>query len=208
MKKFITPLITILLFTSCGSGGSSNSDEKKVAELETAIVSAEASAVVETEIFLGFKFGMSDKQLREHLDQLVNEGRVYIDEKGNYAYDFSTGQNVIKFTFVPKYHDNKLYRLNFIMDNHGNSIGTPSLNTVLAAKTFMETDRSGFRSFITEDILGDAVYTHVKNNLIICFDTPSKGGRMSYINAPVEKVVREQAQAQKNDNKNRTLSDF
>lgn len=206
MNKNLFSFIAFMLLVSCGTGISSRNNQKEI-NLNEAILVAEKAEAVDTVIFLGFKFGMTNEQVVRHLEDLEDEGQVYTDSRGRYAYDFHTGQTALKLGFSPKYHEGGLYQLDFILNNHENSIGTPVLNTVLAAKTFMETDRKEFQTFITEDLLGETVYTFIKNNLIIQFETPANG-IMSYINAPMAHVVREQKNAEKDSAKNRTLSDF
>ncbi len=201
MKKITALLVICYVAMSCGSRVPPEE------QLKDAIEAAEQSEATEMDIFLGFKFGMTDEQLTEHLNDLEQAEKVYVDHRGAYAYDFHTRSTIIKLTFKPRYYNGELYRLDFAMSNYENSIGSPELNTVLGASTFQDSGQTGFQSFITENIIGETIYTFIKGNLIVQFE-PFSSGMMSYINAPIERVQREEVNLQKNNDRDRTLSDF
>jgi len=64
-------------------------------------------------IFLNFRFGMSEKEFKSHLNKLIEEKKLYKDPITNFlTYDLVSDQyTTIKCTFSPEYYEGKLYKL-------------------------------------------------------------------------------------------------
>lgn len=205
MKKIL--LIYLIFFSisiSCKT-----KQEKEKEELEKAITVAENSPITEKSIFLGFFFGMTPKDADKHTEDLVSNGKMYTDEKGYYTYDFQTHSSmVILNTRIKTYFEqDSLYKMEFLFVPSIDSYSTGRLNCVLAAHAFMATDHVGFKTYINEISEKITEYFAIKDNLIIKFDSDGYG-RMSYINAPIERriIVRQEMEA--DEKASTTVSDF
>lgn len=206
MKKILLAFTASLLFIGCGNGNV-NEKENKEKALQEAITAAQNANITEKEIFLGFRFGMTLEEVRNHLDKLEETGKVYVDDQRNYVYDFHTELTTLRTSFVPLFHNDSLYKFNFYFTTENTLIDSAELNMLQAVKTFSQTDRTGFDFFIYEDVMGDTEYFYIKNNLIIHFDAIARA-RMSYINAPIDKVVEDAEKTEQTENKQSTISDF
>lgn len=197
-----------LWLASCGSHQMPLPEKDKLAE---AIAYAETTPITETRLFLGFKFGMTQKEVTAHLDSLEDIGKVYIDKENQYAYDFHTDSklyNAIMVTFLPEFYHDSLYRMDFMLHAKEESLlDSPVLNMLAAERNFRDADKTGYRDFTTTDISGEEIHTYIKANLIIQFDVRSLA-RMSYINAPVERRIKDDQRAELEKDRDRTISDF
>lgn len=189
MKAFLQALVFVVfmpaLFSCISSNGKSEDIKRK--ELLAAIEQAEQSEQIENELFLGFKFGMTEKEVDDYLNQLVKEGKVYLNDTREYQYDYNNKSGITYYiNFAPLYHDDKLYEITYPIKS---SLIPSSGDYIFMASDFIRSERgTQFRLHITEDILGEAVYTCIKDNLVVEFKNTSTSV-MKYINAPVERIV-------------------
>ena len=186
MKAFVKTLVfaaCLSVLWSCASSTEKSVEEK----LKLAIEQAEQSDEIETDLFLGFKFGMSDKEVDNYLKQLVKEGKVYLNDTREYQYDYNNKSGITYYiNFAPLYHDDKLYEITYPIKS---SLIPSSGDYIFMASDFIRSERgTQFRLHITEDILGEAVYTCIKDNLVVEFKNTSTSV-LKYINAPVERIV-------------------
>src|SRR5690554_4739874 len=102
MKTFLAITLTAMMLWGC----SSSSEGKKEEELKQAIEQAQQSGIIETDLFLGFKFGMTEKDVENHFDQLVKEEKVYLTSTRKYQYDYDTESGfTYELSFIPSFHD-------------------------------------------------------------------------------------------------------
>lgn len=186
MKAFVKTLVfaaCLSVLWSCASSTEKSVEEK----LKLAIEQAEQSDEIETDLFLGFKFGMTEKEVDDYLNQLVKEGKVYLNDTREYQYDYNNKSGITYYiNFAPLYHDDKLYEITYPIKS---SLIPSSGDYIFMASDFIRSERgTQFRLHITEDILGEAVYTCIKDNLVVEFKNTSTSV-MKYINAPVERIV-------------------
>lgn len=186
MKAFVKTLVFAVCLSALWSCVSSK-EKRKEDELKFAIEQAELSEQAENDLFLGFKFGMTEKEVKKHLDQLMKEEKIYLNKAMEYQYDYTSNFGVVNnINFVPKFHDGKLYEMVFPIVN---SLTPSKGDYIFMASDFISSDKGKqFKSIITEDIFGETVYTSIKGNLIIKFEN-SSGSKMRYTNAPVDRIV-------------------
>lgn len=193
MKRQVFILFVVLVFASCV-----DADKRALSELETATINAENSQIVETKCFLDFEFGMTEKEVNNHFRKLQREGRIYFT-RGRYQYDFSFRGMTIHLNFRPEFFDGKLYKITYPceVDFTGGS------GHVFLAVAFND-ERTDFRILINTDILGETYYTNYKDNLIATFAE----NHMIYENAPVSKLVKQQAEEKRMAEYERSKSNF
>ena len=73
-------IATLILFGCNLKQNESNNDERADEELRTAKKNAEESEIVVDTVFLGLKFGMSEKEVKKHLKQLVSSKKLYLSD--------------------------------------------------------------------------------------------------------------------------------
>lgn len=186
MKAFFKTLVFAVCLSALWSCVSSK-EKRKEDELKFAIEQAELSDQTENDLFLGFKFGMSEKDVDNHLKKLLKEGKLYLNNSKEYQYDYTSKYGIKNnVNFIPKFHEGKLYEMVYPIVNPL----TPSKGDyIFMASDFISSDKGKqFKSIITEDIFGETVYTSIKGNLIIKFEN-SSGSKMRYTNAPVDRIV-------------------
>lgn len=203
MRK-LSIFLTICLFTACSGGG--NPTDKTDNLYKQALIEAQHADQTENELFLGFKFGMSEKEIRAHLEKLRKDGKVYVNDDSQFQYDFIHSSGLtLYFNFIPEYYEGILYEMAYPIRN---SFGPSSGDYVFVAGAFLDSERmSGFSRFITKDILGEPIYTYTKGNLIITFEN-SGGAEMKYTNAPIAKIVKAGEESEKREKAKESYSDF
>lgn len=185
MKEFIKLALimcTLLLF---GCAQKENANTKR--DLEKSMKMAEQSKMIETDLFLGFKFGMSEYEVKDHLEKLVARNKIYINDNGKYQYELTNDFGVMFYvTFVPFFHENRLYKMVYPVEN---STFPTANDHIYIVSSFKNSDRAKeFDRFVTKDIIDNTVYTFVKDNLIVTFKT-SVYPMMIYSDAPTDKLV-------------------
>lgn len=192
MKYIIYVLLCIGLLSSCNTEKQRQEDQRL--QLEMAINNAEKSEIKVDSILLGFKFGMSEDETRDHIFRLIDEKKIYINDNSFY-YNFHTSLGAIKSRIKTNFHDNKLYQVILIFERMGD-IDVPTYFVVEADKAFKEKAKAeGFEYFLTYDIMDNRQTNYIKDNLIVELSS-TINGTMSYTNAPIIKLVDA-------DNKNR-----
>ena len=105
-------LIALLLFIGCES--TTNSTDR-YSEYNKKVAQEIESGKRIDDIFLGFKFSFTEKETNKHWKKLLEEDRIYLDDKNSYCYDFILGkndwQNAVA-NFQTEYYEDKLYKLN------------------------------------------------------------------------------------------------
>lgn len=206
MKKSLFGLLTICLFVGCNNHGSkTNVKQSEKEALEMAVVNAQKSIESEKEIFLGFRFGMSESEVDSLFNVLLKSNKIYANSESSYQYDFNTENYNFYLNFVPKYYEGKLYEMVYPLTN---TLIPSSKDYVFAALAFIRSERGkSFAKFTTKDALGDEVYTNIKGNLIVSFYSGRKA-IMKYTNAPIAKIVDDIEEQKKQEKAKETYSDF
>lgn len=201
MKNIIVLLISVFVLWSCNSQKESKEDA-----LKRAVEQAELSEQIENDLFLGFKFGMTEKEVRAHYNTLIDEGKIYLNSSRRYQYDLNDEYGIIYYiTFIPQYYDNSLYEMLYPIERANISIGN---DHIMVASFFRSsTKENGYDWFITEDILNDPIYTFVKNNLVVTFSNTVRPA-MKYTNAPIDKAMSENKKLEIEKKANESASEF
>jgi hypothetical protein len=194
-----------LLFAGCSSP--KKDDREREGKLQLAVKAAEESRFIEAELFLGFKFGMSKDEIGKHLSNLMSQGEIYLNEKGKYQYDFIDKHGIkYYFNFTPEYYDEKLYKMIYHITSALHIADGNEYYFIRDA--FGHSDRmTSFHSFITKDVTDEAVYTCIKDNLVITFKSIA-GSVMIYENAPISKIIRERRDAEIERKSKKSSSNF
>lgn len=158
MKKIIIALLSVAYFCSC-SQTAQNSKEKETNDLELAYKRAASSTIYEDTIYLGFRFGMTEKEVNKHFDKLVKSKKVYVEDYTNkYRHIINFQGMEIKYGFAFEYFENKLIRLKMYGDR----------DAIFTMKLFQEA-KPGYKLGIYTDLLGDKTYIQQKNNVVVLF---------------------------------------
>ena len=190
----------LLLLSSCSNTNTNNKQEVKDG-LGEAIENAKNSPIVETKLFLDFRFGMTKKEAEKHVTKLVREGKFKEDYRGKYFCYFTTKLGLeCKIYASPSYHNGELYKMTY------------PIESVLVGKeeyavydTFKESERFlGFNCYSKKNILDDWVHTCIKDNLVITF----KDSKMIYENAPISKLAKEEENQKKQEEYKKSASEF
>ena len=198
MNKLFLLSVVMLLFFSCNQ--ESDRKNKAETELSDAVSMAEKSEIIETKTFLGFEFGMTEKEVDSYFSKLRKEKEIYLNSSNRIQYDFSFNGMDIYLNFVPEYYEGKLYKMTYPANMWaGGSLGIH----VFLMKAFKET-RDGFKSYLNYNVLGDTYYTSIKDNLIVTFED----SRMIYENAPISKLAKQKNEEIKNEKSNKSNSKF
>ena len=186
-----------------------STDNNTVAEeqkLEIAIDNAQKSDEIETEIFLDFRFGMTEKEVQNHYLKLLKSKKIYKNTSGIYQYDLNLENSfVIHLTFKPQYYEGELYEMIFptTYAKTGNSAGC-----IFAVSAFTDSGKNkDFDCYDTVDYDGEEEYIYIKDNLIISF-SDFITSRMTYSNAPILKKISDIKSQITQEKVNETLSDF
>lgn len=206
MKRyFILILLGTLTVVSCMSPEEKKAKmererlEKTEALLDSALARASCSDILETETFLGYKFGMSENEVKNHTRKLIRQGKL--SRTISYTFHGEYGLSY-KVRPVPRFYKGKMYAL----DCYATSTltGTSDGTHVMLAKPFGDSRGVNFEYFITKDVLGESVYTYIKDNMVVRF---SNGG-MHYINAPIETLAMQEREQEKHEMMNKSVQEF
>jgi len=198
MKRLFQICLFAIVFTACNS--SANQEKKQQwerdAEYFNAIEQAENSPQIEKNLFLGFKFGMTPNEVKQHINKLRKEKKIHVDQFGDYYYIFHTNHGDAKMTFSPAYYNDSLYRMQY------GFTGMPGAVCIVTAKDLFDKANLGYKSY-TYQIEGFRPELYrIKDNVIVMFDFDL--ARMTYTNAPITKQI----EAKNKRKTNETLLDF
>ncbi len=207
MKKYLLLLLPVLLL-SCGESKQEKSDEK-AAEMAASITKSENTlqALIDANIhnqpqidtaFLGFTFGMTERQAIDHYNELVKQKRLIKDESNHYVYPMAFELVKAKAAIAPQFNDNKLYKISLVIMPDQESATTETVY-LQAAATYMK-KYSDYKMFKEANELDGSnhAYHFIKNNLHIFLHENIDGAVAEYINMPVAQAL---------DKKNKTIAD-
>lgn len=204
MKKsiLITMLLCVLLI---GCNSDSQQSKKVKSEFESAVESANKSDVAETDLFLGFKFGMTEDEELAHFRKLYEDEKIYLNSKNKYQFDF-TSESGMKYylTFSSKYHNGELYRKIYWISS---DIAWDELGYMVLFKSFSD-NSNGFKNFIIEDDFGETTYYAIKDNIVVTFMKTSISQMMIYENAPIAVMAKEEEEKLKREEYEKSASEF
>lgn len=199
MKNFLLTTLAIvgMVLAFAGCTNKKTEEQKRTDEFNNALEKAEKSPVVETELFLGFRLGMSKKQVKEFTDSLKKAGKIHTDITNTYVYNFALSDGInIPIRFDPDYYKGKLYKVKYTIGGVL-SISDGKGEMFLIKEAFDDTEKS--KSFQSYTFRGDydkddLKFYYIKDNMLISFWHGITESYMSYENVPIAKQVeREQA---------------
>lgn len=200
MNRLLLLSVIMLSFFSCNQQKKESGKKNKAEnDLIEAISKAEESEIIETKTFLGFEFGMTDQEVNNYLLKLKKEGKIYINSRNSFQYDFYLSGMEIYLNFVPEYYEGKLYKITYPANT---KLGVKDVHIFLLS-AFRDT-KDDFKTHINEDILGDTYYTNIKDNMIITF----RDSKMIYENAPISKLAKQKEEEIRKEKSNKSNSEF
>lgn len=195
MKKTTFLLIAAIATIFCACDMQSNRKTKqKLSELEKyklAYKEASNSAITLDTIFLGLRFGMTQKEVDNHLRKMQDNRKLKTDGFGRYQYIFFLNDNTtLTSSLSAEFFNDKLYKFMLNIDGYyvGNTlISFDSQYLSNKAKSLFvakyKIDKDNFVGYYYT-LEGLGMYScFINKNLLVEF---SPLGSMSYINIPVE----------------------
>lgn len=204
MKNLL--IILTALFVLSGCGNSTTNKKAGTDEALAAFEQATLSPQLVSSIFLGFNFNMSKQDVQKHFSELLKQGKVTTDSKGQYTYDFHTEQGSVIANFSEEYYNDTLCCFALKFQTGAGLIGTPELAMQSAIDVFQKQSQ-GYTFYINEAIESSPSYLFIKNNAVVKFSSLTDA-MMRYINAPKYALLQESKEKTKSDKVNSTLSDF
>lgn len=210
--KNVLILILMILVTSC----SINNPNKEVVTnpdtYETAYEKASTSKLSIDTIFMGLRFGMSQKQVSSYMKNMLHDGKIRINDLGQYEYIFKTRNADISATLAANYFKGKLYEFIVNLDTYyinGVPLNTMSMDVISygVKKLFLIKylkEQTGFKKYNYNNGLGNSI-CYIKDNLAIDI---SPIGVIRYINVPIEKQKASSDNKKKSSDITNTLSDL
>lgn len=188
MKKLFVCITFMAVFVAlCGCGGSNNgkSFEKEKKTLNQAIEEAEKKPRLETNVFLGFKIGMTKKEYEKHYAELLEQGKITeVDGKPQYNITTKDGWEGT-LTFAAKTYKDSLYSITFlILDEDLENAAHLHL-----LSSFKASEKSSEYEHYTEnsEYNNTPIETYIKDNLVIQFGL----NRVTYYDAPTKAIEKQ-----------------
>lgn len=162
MKKIL--FLFLILLSSCGEikkMQEAQEDELRQKEYSELFELAKTSSQRSDTLYLGFRFGMTSKEVNKHFKKLIKEKIVSTDYADRYTTDI-TLKGVIKrqATFRTEYYKDRLCTFSLVLDD-------PS-DYIFAVSTFKDANKD-MRLAITKWLDGKTKYAMFKNNMVIEF---------------------------------------
>lgn len=210
--KNVLILIMMIWVTSC----SINNPSKEVATnpdtYETAYEKASNSKQSIDTIFMGLRFGMSEKQVSSYLRKMLHDGKIRANDLGQYEYVFKTRNADISATLGANYFNGELYEFIINLDTYyinGVPLNTMSMDVIsdgvkgLFIIKYLKEEK-GFKKYNYNNGLGNSI-CYIKDNLAIDI---SPLGVIRYTNVPIERKKSSSDNKKKSSDITETLSDL
>ncbi len=181
MKKILFILIAFVAFSSCEEiKKAQEAQEKRNAqkEYDELFEKAKTSQQRSDTLYLGFRFGMSPKEVKSHFKKLIKEKVVSLDYLDRYTTELTLRGGIKRnATFRTEYYKDKLCKLTFVIDE--------PYEYIFVFSAFREAnEEKKLKWTITEWLENKPRYTMFNNNMVIEF-TGIIDSRMSFIDASV-----------------------
>lgn len=208
MKKqlpILAAIMSVIFAFALGCRQKSTKDTMRDS-FEEALIKAEHSQETETELFLGFRLGMSEDELNLFLDSLEHSGKVFIDRSGEYKYNFNISSNLsIEIGFHPMFENNSLYAVAYLLSGEYN-LGNEMEMMLLA---FNESERGKtFRGYYLEDDSGETTYHYIKDNLMVSFIKNGLSSYIKYENVPISRRIKRAKENQDEEARKQSEAEF
>lgn len=206
MKKLLLATIVIVAafaFVGCKQ----KAKEATMREsFEKALVKAEHSQQTETELFLGFRLGMSEEKVMLFLDSLERSGKVFVDDEGAYKYNFKlSSDHEIRIGFCPVFENDSLYAITYTLNSEyssGNEMGMMMIS-------FNQSERGKtFRGYYVDDVLGETSFHYIKDNLMVTFRKNGICSYMDYEDIPISSRVKREKENKDEEARKQSNKEF
>lgn len=210
--KNVLILILMILVTSCSINNPSKEAVTNPDTYEIAYEKASTSKQSIDTIFMGLRFGMSQKQVSSYMKNMLHDGKIRINDLGQYEYIFKTRNADISATLAANYFNGKLYEFIVNLDTYyinGVPLNTMSMDVISygVKKLFLIKylkEQTGFKKYNYNNGLGNSI-CYIKDNLAIDI---SHLGVIRYINVPIETQKASSDNKKKSSDITKTLSDL
>ena len=206
-KKITLIILTLVLLISC------NQAEKKAKEKEIAfdkkIESELNSGIRNDTIFLGYTFGMSEKEFNKKTSDLRKENKLYVNDSRTLAYKMTIDDNALgqdlEATFSPEYYNEKLFKLGVSVKS--TKYNTPELTQLQLVRLF--NDKYGFYDHSEKSILETTNnYYWIDGNRQIEVVCGFDDARIFYTDLLAEKEFETNKEIEQKEQLNKTKSDL
>ena len=195
-KKILALFIVSLFLFACNTEKKQQKEWNN--EFETAIEEAQKGEILKDTIFLNFRFGMSEKEVKKHCNLLLEHKKIYLDRNNKFTYDFHTSDITLRTRFVPEYFDNQLYKLTLLFEH---DIASNAICMFKAIDTFRgKALADGYKMYIYKNVLGEEEYYFINQNIVVKFIN----GMMVYTNQPIIEKIKLEKKKQEES----TINDF
>lgn len=215
MKNYLfIILITSLFVSSCNPKQNKNDYKINTAfeKYNEAYKKASQSKILIDTIFLGLRFGMTEKEVNNYLSEMKFKGKLGSDDIGRYEYKLINGNNTVKSSLSAEYYQGKLYK--FSLDFQEYAVN--DIYIQIDKKIMVNCAKNAFlnKSAIKNERFNAFYYTlegigmfscFIKNNLLVEF---SPLGNMSYINIPIESQKENQEKQAKKQKSQDSMMDL
>lgn len=172
MKK-LAYLIALVVMASCGMQ-EKNEQQRRNEDCKAIEDSAKVNTAGKTDIYLGFKFGMNDKEILRHIKKLEKEGKAERDYAGRCIVPM-IGPHGTEYKAVlgVEYYDDKARKYTFKTDGSGDYI--------MIFSAFEEANKGVFSIYENEGIKG---YYMQIDNILCKFMQVLGTSIVSFLDAP------------------------
>lgn len=155
-------------------------------QAEQAMLKAGMSPVVERDFFMDFQLGMTETEFNEHLNKLLEEGKVYPKE-GKACCDITAEYNSYTLTFVPSFFEDKLYKLTLPFEKHPSEQRLSIKYDAFDIYQLFKKKREDFDCYIIDNSFNDEIRNIqcFKDNLLVLFE--NNHDFIMYLDVPTEK---------------------
>lgn len=187
----MTIMPTIFCACNLQSNKKTDSELSELDKYEIAYKEASNSTITLDTIFLGLRFGMTQKEVDDHLRKMQDNRKLKTDGFGRYQYVFFLNENTtLTSSLSADFYNDKLYKFMLNIDGcylGNNLISFDGQHLSNKAKSLFvakyKIDKDNFNAYYYT-LEGLGMYScFINKNLLVEF---SPLGSMSYINIPVE----------------------
>lgn len=219
MNKIIFPFLFVLItmLYSCNHQSKqeaiNNFNVSEKSKYEAACNIAAKSEVILDTIFMGLRFGMTEKEVNDHLRNMLDDGKLETNGLGAFQYSPTVDKNsTLKSTMSAEFFNGQLYKFTLLFHEYAiGGLAIPVDDQFLANKAkslFLrkyKINKDNFNAYYyTMEGLG-MFSCFINKNMIVEFNPL---GSMSYINAPVSKQKNDYESKKEQQNIKESISDL
>ncbi|WP_258100813.1 hypothetical protein [Marinoscillum pacificum] len=206
MKNILILTIAVMTF-SC------NLEQQKQAKANAAFelkVEQEINSGIRNDtIFLGYRFGMSEKEFISWTKKLIRDKKLYENENRQVAYKMTLDDNNFLATaeavFSPEYFEGKLYKLNISVEPTDHTV--IALTQIQLVKIF--SDKYGFYDHTENSVIDDSKdYIWIDGNRQIEIIKGFSDARIFYTDLTAERSLNQLKEIEQSEELKTTTNDI